>query len=366
MVVTFPLWLLSCLTPRRKRRWVFIGWHRGNGTEIFADNAKYLFLKTHETEPTLEAIWLAKDENLARTLRERGYLSYSAQSLKGIWYALTAGVTVVDAYLLPENFRWSGRSLLVQLLHGKGMKASGYAKPQLRQHDLIFGPSEEALAMLPASFTKGSQMHVTGYPRDDLFFSPLPGSDISVDVKTAEALRSAKRALLYAPTYRRGAPEFSIEQVLDLSALEPFLKQHDATLFISLHPKYRAQLRSSSGKQIIFVPESDLYPLLEEVDILVTDYSSSFTDFLLLDRPIVFYAPDREAYAASEGLSVDYDTLPGAKAYTPEALIPTLTGVLEKDTWKEARAEARKRYHAFTDGKASERILRIIKESLSL
>src|SRR5690606_5765020 len=40
----------------------------------------------------------------------------------------------------------------------------------------------------------------------------------------------------------------------------------------------------------------DVYPLLRSVDVLITDYSSGWFDYLILDRPILFYAYDLEDY----------------------------------------------------------------------
>ena len=47
-------------------------------------------------------------------------------------------------------------------------------------------------------------------------------------------------------------------------------------------------------------------------DVLVTDYSSAIYEFALLDRPMVFFAPDYEAYERERGFYFDYRTgVPG-------------------------------------------------------
>ena len=47
-------------------------------------------------------------------------------------------------------------------------------------------------------------------------------------------------------------------------------------------------------------------------DVLVTDYSSAIFEFSLLDRPMVFFAPDYEAYERERGFYFDYRTgVPG-------------------------------------------------------
>jgi CDP-glycerol glycerophosphotransferase len=47
-----------------------------------------------------------------------------------------------------------------------------------------------------------------------------------------------------------------------------------------------------------------LYRLLARCDCLITDFSSVWTDFLLLDRPMMFYCPDWPEYAATRGFNV--------------------------------------------------------------
>jgi hypothetical protein len=102
-----------------------------------ADNTKYLYLHTKHHCPDVKVVWLAKDAKLANLLRSHGYPSYAELSVMGMWCALRAGSTFIDAYLQPQNFRFSGGTRLVQLLHGKGMKKGGYREPPPRPQDLI-------------------------------------------------------------------------------------------------------------------------------------------------------------------------------------------------------------------------------------
>lgn len=48
-----------------------------------------------------------------------------------------------------------------------------------------------------------------------------------------------------------------------------------------------------------------LYQLLARAHGLITDYSSVWTDFLAMDKPIAFYCPDLDEYVANRGLNVD-------------------------------------------------------------
>ncbi len=54
---------------------------------------------------------------------------------------------------------------------------------------------------------------------------------------------------------------------------------------------------------VLMNPKSDAYPLLSLCDALLTDYSSIYFDFLLLDRPMIFYPYDFEDYVTKTGSS---------------------------------------------------------------
>ena len=359
----YPLFWLSCLVPRDQALWVFIGWHRGCDGEIFADNTKYLFLDASQHSPNVRAVWLAKDERLAAKLRTHGYKSFEESSLKGIWLALRAGTTVIDAYLPRENFRWSGRTRLVQLLHGKGFKKEGYSTAQFRDPNILCVPSSAVADMLPKSFKGNALIAVTGYARTDVFAQAIKDAKIDQDEKTAVFIASLSsqqpkpRLLLYAPTYRRGMQTFDLSNILP-GNMETWLEANNAYLFINLHPKYAQQVRPSAAGRIRYIEDSDLYPLLPSFDILINDYSSIFADFLLLDRPIVFYPFDRKQYEQNEGFNVDYDaSTPGAKASNKEELLQFLGKTLSDDRYAVERARVRALYQTYPAGGSAQRVI---------
>lgn len=365
------LWTLSTLAPRNTRIWVFSGWHRGPRGEIFTDNCKYLYLYVSKHEPRITAIWLAKDRALATTLREHGYRAYYEKSLAGVWYALCAGVTVLDAYLSAYNYRFVGRSRIVQLLHGKGMKEGGYATKPLRPNDYIFAPSSFVLEILSEAFSRGSKKCITGYPRSDALLGCDYDVPIHTDEETVKILTTLRaqgtKCVWYAPTFRRGEHHFAIHEKIDMPRMSQVLAEANAHLFISLHPKYHRQTLDSQYDNIHVLREQNFFPLYPLFDILITDYSSSFTDFLLLDRPIIFYPYDLEAYQTNEGISIDYENMtPGTKAYTKGELIEVLKTTLATDTYGAARARIRKQYHTYADNRASKRITDILVRDLDI
>ena len=370
IIITYPIYFLSFLFPKNKKIWVFIGWHLKNNGEIFADNAKYLFLYTSKNEKNIKSIWLAKNKELVKKLNELGYISYYDKGLKGIYYALRAKYTIIDAYLQRRNFRYSGRSKIIQLLHGKGMKKGGYGNKILKHNDYIFATSNFTANMLPKSFTKKSKIFITGYPRDDILFSNNTknikiGTDIAIFEKISK-IKSNKnsKCLLYAPTFRRSMENFDLKSILNL---QNWLKENGYFLFIALHSKYRAQKRPENTENIFFIKDCDTTPLLKYFNALITDYSSIFTDFLLTNNPVIFYPFDLQDYEQKEGLCFSYDKFtPGHKVFNIAELKKALNEVFIEDQYKEKRLEIKNLYHKYTDGNSSKRIIEIIKKEENL
>jgi CDP-glycerol glycerophosphotransferase len=113
----------------------------------------------------------------------------------------------------------------------------------------------------------------------------------------------------------------------------------------------------------------DPAPLLKKADLLVTDYSSIYFDFLLLDRPIIFFPYDLERYFSRDRQFLfSYDELtPGAKVITETALYEKIVEELEhpNDEARAARLDLRDKSFQFIDAQASTRLWTEIKGLLS-
>ena len=365
-IINKTLDAISRIYPRKKDVFVFIGWHKSVNGEIFADNAKHFFLYIHREHPEIKSVWLSKDRILARKLRSEGFRSYYEKSILGIWYSLRAGYVVIDAFLQKYNALLSRGAKIVQLLHGKGLKKKGYAQAPYIKNNFIFGTSEFTNSLLPTEFTSGAQMCVSGYSRNDQFFDKekiyfSPEEKKLVDILKAHRT-DGKKIIMYAPTFRRGDKNFNPEDHFDRNRASLFAKENNVIFLVSLHTKYRARKSLSISDTIIDMPECDINSLMPFIDILITDYSSSYVDFLLLDRPIIFYVYDIESYHSKEGLIDNYEShMPGAKIKNEGNLFIEIAKLLyEKDDWIEARASVRNLYHTHKDANSSARIFSTI------
>ena len=121
--------------------------------------------------------------------------------------------------------------------------------------------------------------------------------------------------ILYAPTFRGDSvTDATSPDDLDLRLLRERLGD-DHVVLVRLHPFVRAQAPIGpelGGFAIDVSDHPDINELMLVSDVLVTDYSSAIYEFALLGRPMVFFAPDYEAYERERGFYFDYRTgVPG-------------------------------------------------------
>ena len=111
-----------------------------------------------------------------------------------------------------------------------------------------------------------------------------------------------------------------------------------------------------------YSPAKDVYPLMALSDLLITDYSSIFFDFLLLDRPILFFAYDLENYLSNDrNMYFDYDSMtPGAKCHSYDELEFQLEHIVNngcQDQYADMRIKVRCYTHDHVNNKSSRRLI---------
>ena len=100
------------------------------------------------------------------------------------------------------------------------------------------------------------------------------------------------------------------------------------------------------------------------VDVLVTDYSSIWIDYLLLDRPIIYIPYDLEEYLRTKGLFLEFEkNTPGFKANNYKEFVSQIETYLRKPMehagW---RKDIRDMYHKYQDRNSCHRVYNLIKE----
>jgi CDP-glycerol glycerophosphotransferase len=275
-------------------------------------------------------------------------------------------------------------SRLVNLWHGIPIKAllnlnESFTSSQFRREyrkskriQLFCVASVLERSVIAGSFVcEAKKIKVFGLPRNDFLGMPyteLPPASQQL-VMRARSAKSGRRFILYAPTFRdydRGSVGLTKS---DLSWLEPLLEHNNALLGIRPHPRdldlYRELIDSS--ERIIDCSQAaydDVSCLLRETDLLISDFSSIWVDFLLLDRPILFYAWDLPRYIQSRGFSVPFDrVLPSDFAESTEQLQAALDSALQSGApVSERQLWVKGLFHEYRDFRSCERLYRYLCE----
>ncbi len=225
-------------------------------------------------------------------------------SLRGLWAYLRAEA-IFFTHGLYGSPRPTARKPIINLWHGDGPKDISPGVGGMIHSTWFVGSTRLFSRHQAAAFELGEdRVLVTGNPRTDQFFDPL-------DPARLEALGITGDFVVWMPTFRRtkavGAMRAQSETSetatggpTELGTLLEGLRRRGIQLVIKPHPM-DAEERLWDGA--ITITDADLvraqvslYGVLGQARGLVTDYSSVWVDYLLLDRPMAFLVPDRDSY----------------------------------------------------------------------
>jgi CDP-glycerol glycerophosphotransferase (TagB/SpsB family) len=391
---------LSILIPRKRNRLIFIG--RENGR--FIDNVKYLFIRFYRPDKNrYESVFLTEDRREYEKLRGLSIRSVYHPSPSSIRLLLTSRVAVFDHDTWVFGFKYFllfGASR-VQLWHGVGMKYIGLMKIReemrnsfvraciillyriiglIPRYDLFISTSEFYTREVFEKAYRARRIVDAGYPRNDILFMRREGTDIeslyslNTDKQCIEAARDFKKQgcklVLYAPTFRDSGGDPITDKAIDLAMLNDFAESANLVFIVKFHPDPHFEHARHEYSRIAWYGHNlDVYPLFAIIDLLVTDYSAIFTDFLLLNRPIVFFPYDYEKYITKDrGLQFDYQLMtPGIKCFSQEELQEAIRAIVtdQKDDYLTKRDELAGLAFTHRDGNSADRIAGIIENYMS-
>jgi len=187
----------------------------------------------------------------------------------------------------------------VDVWHGAGFKRLRWREKMLLDYDLAFVTSEFFHKYESEKTGVPYKLKVTGYPRTDIL---IKGSVSREKILKKLKIPPNRKNILYAPTISSKPKPFfpweKLEVIVD--EIERFCEQNNCNFLIRMHHDwYKRQLKDvqklkrkiSQCKNIFDLSIEnyrDVQPILYITDVLITDWSSIASDFLLLNRPIIF------------------------------------------------------------------------------
>ena len=218
-----------------------------------------------------------------------------------------------------------------------------------------------------------------GYPRNDYMYKKI--SRTQLEFRSKWGMNDKKKIFLWMPTFRKsknaeldenyfesstGLP--LIDTLDKLKEFNEYLKMQNCMCIFKLH-HLQAELdtfkESYSNIKIlrdedIEEAEIQLYEVLPLTDCLISDYSSVTTDYLLLNKPIIYTIDDYEDYENSRGFAVEnpLQYFAGHCVKNQNQFIDALEDIIKgNDKFREKRNAMIPQMHTYADGNASKRIL---------
>lgn len=293
-------------------------------TPALTGNLAFIHEELRRTHPEIPVVTLS----LQRPDGVLGRFAPLVAAVKSGFHLATARVVIVDDYFFPMYvITPRAGTTRVQVWHAAGaFKKFGYSVL-----DKTFGADEDLVRKVRIhsnySIALVSSMNVAphyaeafnqppdiftgavGVPRADVFSDPERRAVAEVRARSAFPQLAGRKVVLYAPTFRGetvGSARY--ENLLDLGEMHRVLGDGYVVL-LKLHPFIHEGL-VIPPHLAAFALDACGYPDINELmlvsDVLVSDYSSVIYEFALLDRPILFLAPDEDAYDLERGFYFDF------------------------------------------------------------
>lgn len=214
------------------------------------------------------------------------------------------------------------------------------------------------------------QFLTLGFCRNDIFYS----QHFSIKKELSQFLGfNVNKYLVFTPTYRDY--EYAItEEVqrdlfgyddMDYELLERILFDSSCVIIAKLHPlQTNVKVSNNSHNHIVMFNDLQelgfsLYQYLSEADGLITDYTSTYFDFLHRNRPVIFNFYDFEEYKKVRGFALNpiRSFCAGYQVETSSSLIAAIKEVTDGvDRYKEDRERIKPLFDDFYDGENTKRI----------
>lgn len=420
-LVFLPIYWLSFLFPRDKRIWLF----GSTFGRRFADNPRYLYLyvsqhsdrsseqvrnSVSEWEAAghayvedegckdIRPIWISHDKGIVEFLNQNGYETYYYHSLKGIWYCLRGKMYFFDNYSKDISFWLSGGAVKFNMWHGIPLKKvqadnrfDKVRHPKNRWERFKSFPrrlsdekpshyvltTSEFMKPIFESAFQTKKVSTAGYPRIDGFaHDGIQNLYTDVERKALDKIQALLRQdakskmIYYMPTFRDSENEFF--DVVDLEQFNWFLEENHYIFCAKLHPKskLRERFQAMESRNIVNIDaDTDPYVFIPVSDMLVTDYSSIYFDYLFTGKPVVFFDYDLETYLKdSREMYFDYEEYtPGIKAENQYELEEALQHVLSGEkAYEVERVRMQKKIYEKVDSAICADLVKEIEGIISL
>lgn len=326
--------------------------------------------------------WLVRDKEIYKGDNSGNrYINYEEKGLakiKRAYILCTSKALIFSNVFLKKHKK---RQLVINLMHGSPLKMPiGYCEGDTCDYVItqaeIFNSKVSEMLDVPES-----KMVALGHPRTDVL-------NHEGDTKKKLNISHNEKIIVWMPTFRKngssgitycdvkrmGVPLLESERCFN--RINSVLKENGVVLVIKLHPAEDvSQMILKNYSNILFLSDKELkeknivlYQMLADSDALITDYSSVYYDYLLVNRPIGLIIDDIEEFEKRSKFAYGRytDFVKGTYINTLDDFEQFITNLkLGRDPFSDGRREAKKKYCQYEDFKSTQRVCDFIEKKIS-
>lgn len=380
--------LIDNIVPKKKNKIMFCSW------PDYSDNAKqfYEYLKKYYGDK-YEFVWAYRNNKYYNFFKNKVDCKFVYHySLACIFHAMTSKYYIVTHDNIFFNFK---KHITLSLWHGMPVKTIGFAEKNMiperlknikefGENSYFFVTSDIFKVCMAYCFgAHPNKIFITGQPRTDSIFSPgINAVNYINNIK-----KDFDKIILYTPTYkermvgkvREIEKPFNNIFYLDDYNEEDFykyLKENNILFLMKPHPQdeffyYNYIKENNVPENIKIIFDQDLkdnniyfYEIFSMCELMVGDYSSIATDWLIQKKPAIFISSVVDEYKESRGFCFEDNykiMLPGPIVYNYKELIEEIDLNLKNpEAFKEKYGERFNLLFKYFDGNASDRIYNIM------
>lgn len=348
----------------------------------FSDNTRTLFdyLVNKQKNEKYEMVWLVEKPEKFKDMKIKN-VSFSYVEPTNEYEYEHMKKNIEDArFLIGSNRnikKFDKRQVYLNLWHGTLLKKLNDYKIDNNDWNFLLCPSEFFADIYER------ELHI---PKEKLIYFNNPrNDDLWIKNNCLGKLypnQKFKKFVLWMPTYRQhrtgsnidSTKEFSLgipifNNVEELKKLEKFLQKENMLLILKVHPAQDlSKIKINSMKNIKIVKNDELeekniklYNLIAESDALITDYSSVYFDYMILDKPIGFTIDDLKEYKGYV-FKEPLEYMPGTHIKDYRDLEKFLYEILKNDDkYQENRRKLNKIFNKYSDNQNSKRITEFLR-----
>lgn len=271
-------------------------------------------------------------------------------------------VFLCDYYLPAASMRKRKETTIINIWHGSGAFKKfgfnatddivpGFTKNPLYNTRFLFVTGHAAVEPFKNATMLKNKVVAAGSMSAEKFLDKEYVTKCREEVFDRYPKAKGKRVVLLAPSFVGNAGEGREGFSVNVAYLQELLGDNYYVIKKS-HPLVDGCAALSTRK------------VMCAADVFVTDYSSLWFDYLLLDKPIVFFASDYKNYENGRGFYLDYKSLPGEVLVDEDATDAKLASAIKSSEGKDLKVNDRKKYRDeymdMVDGHTYDRIKKIM------